>query len=211
MWKFKKNVSSDQMKHITRIQRKRKAEEGKETRFTSRGRPVPAENIERWQKRQKSNGHDIFQESSASRMYKSLLCSSFTDIFSQSLSLLPRIYPTKPPSEAASTPSQHDAPTPQALVQDLETSIDNPVPPTLLNLEHLWPGDDLAAFNLSMLYMTSMSTMLPDAFGHDPGAPEIHQADYPIKGSGDSPGSASREQTPTQESYESTHTHGCRH
>lgn len=51
-WKFKKNISSTEMSHVIRIQQKRKAESDKGTRVMVRGRVVPQENIDRWEKRQ---------------------------------------------------------------------------------------------------------------------------------------------------------------
>ena len=52
-WNLKKNVSSEEMKNIARIQHKRRTEQDKETRFRVRSRLVTMENIERWQKRRK--------------------------------------------------------------------------------------------------------------------------------------------------------------
>lgn len=49
---MKKNVDSKEMSHIVRIQRKRKAEDNKDTRVVVRGRVVAQDNIDRWEKRQ---------------------------------------------------------------------------------------------------------------------------------------------------------------
>jgi len=51
-WKLKKNISTTEMAHVVRIQRKRKLESGKETRVIVRGRKVTQENIDCWEKRQ---------------------------------------------------------------------------------------------------------------------------------------------------------------
>jgi hypothetical protein len=48
------------MRHISRIEQKRRTEQDKETRFKVRGRPVAMENPERWQKRQKLNNGGFF-------------------------------------------------------------------------------------------------------------------------------------------------------
>lgn len=45
-------VSSTEMSHAVRIQRKRKVESAKETRVIVRGRVVAQGNIDRWEKRQ---------------------------------------------------------------------------------------------------------------------------------------------------------------
>jgi hypothetical protein len=57
-WNLKKNVSSEEMANIVRIQQKRKVENEKETHFLVRGRTVAQENIDRWQKRQKTGPHE---------------------------------------------------------------------------------------------------------------------------------------------------------
>ena len=53
-WKLDKNVDSKRMEAIVQIQKRRREDENKETEFSYRGRPVPQEKIDRWQKRQKS-------------------------------------------------------------------------------------------------------------------------------------------------------------
>jgi len=52
VWGLKKNIASNEMSNIVRIQRKRKADDSKDTRFMVRGRVVAQENIDRWEKRQ---------------------------------------------------------------------------------------------------------------------------------------------------------------
>lgn len=54
-WNLKKNISSQEMEKIVQIQLERKTNDGKDTRFTVRGRPVAQENINRWQRRQKKD------------------------------------------------------------------------------------------------------------------------------------------------------------
>ena len=57
-WHLKKNISTNEMQNIVRIQQKRKAEDDKDTDFTIRGRHVSQDNIDRWQKRQKCDASE---------------------------------------------------------------------------------------------------------------------------------------------------------
>jgi len=54
VWGLKKNIASNEMSNIVRIQRKRKADDSKDTHFIVQGRVVAQENIDRWEKRQQN-------------------------------------------------------------------------------------------------------------------------------------------------------------
>ncbi|KAK3901056.1 Clr5 domain-containing protein [Staphylotrichum tortipilum] len=69
-WKLDKNVDSKRMEAIVQIQKRRLEDENKETEFSYRGRPVPQEKIDRWQKRQKSG------EISSPQLFTGLLYAS---------------------------------------------------------------------------------------------------------------------------------------
>jgi hypothetical protein len=53
-WKLEKNVSQTKMPGISRIRKERRLHEQKETEFSLRGRPIPPEKIDRWEKRHNS-------------------------------------------------------------------------------------------------------------------------------------------------------------
>ena len=97
-------------------------------------------------------------------------------------------------SEAATTPSQNDAPTPQETFQDLEMPIHDRAA--------LPPPDILSTPNLNMMDMSSISTVLPSAFGSDFEALAILQTDGSVITAMGAPILGSREHTPTQESNE---------
>ncbi|KAK0639905.1 ankyrin repeat-containing domain protein [Cercophora newfieldiana] len=61
-WKLKKNATAKEMQNMVRIQRKRRFEEDKDTRFNIRGRPVSQCNIDRWEKRQKGDSGEPVNE-----------------------------------------------------------------------------------------------------------------------------------------------------
>ncbi|KAK3322874.1 Clr5 domain-containing protein [Apodospora peruviana] len=50
-WKLEKNVNRAKMPVISQIRTRRRETENKETEFSLRGRPIPAEKIDRWEKR----------------------------------------------------------------------------------------------------------------------------------------------------------------
>jgi hypothetical protein len=53
-WNFEKNVKTEEMNAIISIQKRRQDNEGKDTQFRLRKRPVPQEKIDRFVKRQKT-------------------------------------------------------------------------------------------------------------------------------------------------------------
>jgi Clr5 domain len=53
-WNFEKNIKTDEMKAIIRVRKRRRDDEGKDTQFRLRERPVPQEKIDRFVKRQKT-------------------------------------------------------------------------------------------------------------------------------------------------------------
>ncbi len=63
-WGLKKNVTAQEMENIVRIQKKRKNEDDKDTRFTVRSRKVPQNNIDRWQKRSKTDASNSVVQAS---------------------------------------------------------------------------------------------------------------------------------------------------
>jgi hypothetical protein len=58
-WKLDKNIKDADMKVMLRKQRKRKLEEGKESKFEVNGRPVPPQKINRFVQRKEMTDEEI--------------------------------------------------------------------------------------------------------------------------------------------------------
>ncbi|KAK0639385.1 ankyrin repeat-containing domain protein [Cercophora newfieldiana] len=106
-WKLKKNISSKKMERIVQIQRKRRDENRKETRFLFRGRPITENNIARWQKRRKK----VADQRTVSPLPQAV--STPSDIAYDTAS---ERTSSRPPSEAP-LDSRHDGSIPQSSPQ----------------------------------------------------------------------------------------------
>ncbi|KAK2603800.1 Ca(2+)-dependent cysteine protease [Conoideocrella luteorostrata] len=66
IWNLYKNISSENMRNMSRIQQRRRDVENKETAFEFQGRPVPQEKIGKWRKRSEmAEGESCQSEMSA--------------------------------------------------------------------------------------------------------------------------------------------------
>ncbi|KAK0617745.1 hypothetical protein B0T14DRAFT_605742 [Immersiella caudata] len=103
-WKLKNNISTKEMQNMDRIQRKRRLEEEKDTRFSVRGRDVSQCNIDQWEKRQKGDPGETLDQAE-----------TLSDIS----------YDT--PSEASRTPSGIDPATPRPVAEE-SAALDEQMP-----------------------------------------------------------------------------------
>ncbi len=69
-WFLKKNIRSDHMKAMLHIQRRRRRDEKKETRFTRHGVEVPPEKLIRFARRRRSSPDPPDDEEGMSRIYR---------------------------------------------------------------------------------------------------------------------------------------------
>ncbi|KAK0705601.1 hypothetical protein B0H67DRAFT_387561 [Lasiosphaeris hirsuta] len=96
-WNLKKNISTEEMENIVRIQRKRKMQDDKDTHFTVRGRTVAQDNIDRWEKRQKKN---TSEDAAVPASPQALSITTPSDILYET----PSDMASSPPHSVASTP-----------------------------------------------------------------------------------------------------------
>ncbi|KAK5656904.1 hypothetical protein OQA88_4455 [Cercophora sp. LCS_1] len=182
IWNYKKNVSSEEMKNIARIQQKRKVGEDKETRFTVRGRPVPLDNIDRWQKRQKLNH------------------GGFVEVSSETEPVTPSDISYETPSEAELTPSQSSAPTPRDGFEDSKMPDDKEAALALMGFSNSHSDEKFSTSNA--LDMTSMYNTLPKVLGlEDQTTTTPRASSLSLPGRDLTSFPTSRSQTPTQDSY----------